>query len=152
MDRNRLWQFNGHWRGLVEQLRSRPGYSRSHWNIPMRRGHCKFYSKDRSAVENHCCSSYYLACAVNGVGSQHTTFTSCQNAACSNEFFLCWVDYTSERKRFVWANVIFVAYFILRGHDRHFLRLLLFLTGMICPLMQKHFLWLLLKCNALYCR
>ena len=24
---------------------------------------------------------------------QHTTFTSCQNAACSNEFFLRWVDY-----------------------------------------------------------
>ena len=96
--RNRLWQFNGHWTRLVEQLRSRPGYSRSHWNIPMRRGHCKFYSKDRSAMENHCCSSYYPAYAVNGVGRQHTTFTSCQNAACSNEFFL-------QRIVYDWGNV-----------------------------------------------
>ena len=39
------------------------------------------------------------------------------------------------RKRFDWANVIFAAYFILRGHDTHFLRLLLFLVRMICPLM-----------------
>ena len=29
----------------------------------------------------------------NEVGRQHTTFTSCQNAACSNEFILWWVDY-----------------------------------------------------------
>ena len=28
------------------------------------------------------------------VNMQHTTFTSCQNAACSNEFFLWRVDYT----------------------------------------------------------
>ena len=42
------------------------------------------------------------------------------------------------RKRFHWANVIFAAYFIPRGHDTHFLRLLLFLVGMICPLMQEH--------------
>ena len=68
------------------------------------------------------------------------TFTSCQNAACSNEFFLWRVDYTSEGKRFVFANVIFAAYFILRGHDTHFLQLLLFLVGMIWPLMQEHFL------------
>ena len=32
----------------------------------------------------------------NEVGRQHTTFTSCQNAACSNEFFFWRVDYTSE--------------------------------------------------------
>ena len=35
--------------------------------------------------------------------------------------------------------MIFAAYFILRGHDTHFLRFLLFLVGMICPLMQEHF-------------
>ena len=46
-------------------------------------------------MENHCCSSYYLA---YGVGGQHTTFTSCVNAACSDEFFLQRVDYD-------WANV-----------------------------------------------
>ena len=28
----------------------------------------------------------------------------------------------------------------LRGHDMHFLRLLLFLVGRICPLMQEDFL------------
>ena len=36
----------------------------------------------------------------NEVGRQDTTFTSCQNAACSNEFCLCRVDYTSKGKRF----------------------------------------------------
>ena len=40
---------------------------------------------------------------------------------------------------FSWENVIFVAYFILRGCDLHidFLRLL-FLVGVICRLMQEH--------------
>ena len=48
----------------------------------------------RSAMENHCCSSYYLAYAIckRGVGRQHRTFTSCQNAACSKIFFLQRVD------------------------------------------------------------
>ena len=41
-----------------------------------------------------------------GAGRQHTTFTSCQNAACSNEFFLWRVDYD-------WANV---HYFCLMFH------------------------------------
>ena len=38
------------------------------------------------------------------------------------------------------ANVILAACFLLRGHDTHidFLRLL-FLVGMICPLMQEQF-------------
>ena len=64
---------------------------------------------------------------------QHTTFTSCQNAACSNE---CISSLTgrlySGGKRFDWANLIFAAYFILRGRDKHinYLRLL-FLVGMI---------------------
>ena len=31
-----------------------------------------------------------------GVGRQHTTFTSSQNAACSNEYFLFRVDYALE--------------------------------------------------------
>ena len=40
---------------------------------------------------------------------------------------------------FSWENVIFAAYFILRVRDTHivFLRLL-FLVGVICPLMQEH--------------
>ena len=55
----------------------------------------------------------------NEVGRQHTTFTPCQNGACSNELLLWRVDYTSERKRFDWANGIFASYFLLRGHDTH---------------------------------
>ena len=86
----------------------------------------------------------------NEVSTQQTTFISCQNAACSNKFFLWQVDYTSEGKRLDWTNVIFAAYFILRGHDTHFLQLL-FLVCSICPLTQEHFLWPLLKCNALHC-
>ena len=54
-----------------------------------------------------------------GFGRQHTTFTSCQNAVFSNEFFCSGG-----------GSVIFAAYFILRGRDVHidFLRLL-FLVG-----------------------
>ena len=48
------------------------------------------------------------------------------------------------------VNVNFAACFILRGHDTRidFLRLL-FLFGMICPLMQEHFLRPLLKLKSL---
>ena len=51
---------------------------------------------------------------------------------------------------FEWVNVNFAGCFILRGHDAHidFLRLL-FLVGMICPLMQEHFLLPLLKRKSL---
>ena len=51
---------------------------------------------------------------------------------------------------FQWVNVNFAACFILRGLDTHidFLRLL-FLVGMICPLMQEHFLRPLLKRKSL---
>ena len=47
----------------------------------------------------------------------------------------------SGGKRFDRANLVFAAYFILRGHEKHieFLRLL-FLIGTIRPLTQKHFL------------
>ena len=34
------------------------------------------------------------------VGRQHTTFTSCQNAACSNEYFLLRIDYALEGSTF----------------------------------------------------
>ena len=42
--------------------------------------------------------------------------------------------------------------FVLRGRDTHidFLRLL-FLVDLICPLMQEHFLSLLLKRKSLHC-
>ena len=53
-------------------------------------------------------------CKKRGFGRQHTTFTSCQNAACSNELF-------SPTGR-----LCFGFYFILRDHDTYFdfLRLL----------------------------
>ena len=51
---------------------------------------------------------------------------------------------------FEWVNVNFAACFILRGHDTHIDFLwLLFLVGMICHLMQEHFLWPLLKRKSL---
>ena len=87
-----------------------------------------------------------------GVGRQHTTFTSCQNAAFSNEFCL-WRQgrLCPGGFSFNWENVIFCTYFILRGHDMHidFLRLL-FLVGMIFPLIQKHSLRLkkLIQCKS----
>ena len=58
-------------------------------------------------------------------------------------FFFQWVVSCCGGFRFNWENVIFAAYFILRGHDKHidFLQLL-FLVGVICPLMQEHSLWL----------
>ena len=34
------------------------------------------------------------------VGRQHTTFTSCQNAACFNEYFLLRIDYALEGSTF----------------------------------------------------
>ena len=58
----------------------------------------------------------------------------------------------SGGRRFDWANVIFAAYFTLRGRDKHInYQRLLFMVGMICPLMQEHFLWPLLKSKALQC-
>ena len=43
----------------------------------------------RPAIENHCCSSQYLAYEMSkyGISRQHKTFTSFQNVVCSNEFF-----------------------------------------------------------------
>ena len=51
---------------------------------------------------------------------------------------------------FDWVNVIFAACLILRGHDTHIDFLWLsFLVGMICPLMQEHFIWPLWKRKSL---
>ena len=54
-----------------------------------------------------------------GVSRQHTTFTSCQKAACSNEFFSLAGRLCSGGKSFGLANAIFAAYFTLRGRDTH---------------------------------
>ena len=39
------------------------------------------------------------------IGRQHTTFTSCQNAACSNKYFLFRVDYAQEGSTFWLSNL-----------------------------------------------
>ena len=79
--------------------------SRSHRNIRWcggnkcgtKRGHCKLYSKERHtgglADRLDGKSLLFQLLPACGVGGQHTTFTSFHNAACSNEFFLQWVDY-----------------------------------------------------------
>ena len=104
--------------------------SRSHRNIRLcggnkcgtKREHCKLYSKERHTGGlagrldgKPLLCSYYLAYGVSG---QHTTFTLCQNAACSDEHFSPlgrWVDYD-------WAKlmcIIFTACFTVRGRDMH---------------------------------
>ena len=81
-----------------------------------------------------------------GVGRQHTTFTSCQNAAFSNEFCLWRVDYALEGFVLTKKMCFFCTYFILRGCDMHidFLRLL-FLVGVICPLMLNVYICIAAK-------
>ena len=96
-------------------------------------------------------STNHLTECKKGAGRQHTTFTSCQNAACSKNCFLWWVYYILGSTLWIeWVNVNFAACFILRVHDTHidFPRFL-FLIGMICLLMQEHFLRPLLKRKSL---
>ena len=83
---------------------------------------------------------------------QHTTFTHAKMLLALMIFFSLTGRLCTGGKRFDRANVIFDAYFILRGRDTHinFLRLL-FMVGMISTLMQEHFLWPLLKSEALQC-
>ena len=57
--------------------------------------------------------------------------------------FFQWVFSCSGGFWFNWEKVIFASHFIMRGHDKHIDFLwLLFLVGVICPLMQGHSLWL----------
>ena len=52
--------------------------------LPTGFGKSLIYQMFVHAKSSHC----YLACVkLTGIGRQHTTFTSCQNAACSNELF-----------------------------------------------------------------
>ena len=78
-----------------------------------------------------------------GVGRQHRTFTSSQNAACSNECFLWRVDYALKEKGFNWGNVIFATciwYWEVVARMLIFCGSSLFLVGIICPLMHERFL------------
>ena len=84
----------------------------------------------------------------------YPTFTSCQNAACSNTFFFLWrVDYALEGSMFWLSKCDFSRLFNTERlwHAYWFPVVFEFLIGMICPLMQKHFLWPLSKRKALSC-
>ena len=81
-----------------------------------------------------------------GISRQHKTFTSCQNAACSNEFF-------SPAGR-LWLSKYAVC-FILRGCDT-LIDFLLFISGRHdlpsdSDASREHFLWPLLKRKLLHC-
>ena len=104
---------------------------------------------------HHCCYSYYLVYAVCKRGSLGNTWVLprakmmlvpmnffSSGRICSGGFFVL-----TEQ-----TCIIFAACFILRGLEKHvdFLRFM-FLVGIICPLMQEHFLWPLLKCKLPLC-
>ena len=57
----------------------------------------------------------------------------------------------SGGRSFDWANVIFAAYFVMRGRSTHIDFLLLLQVGMIWPLMQECFLCPHMKRKALHC-
>ena len=92
----------------------------------------KFLARLFRAALSPYASQSNLECKTR-VGRQHTTFTLCQNAVCSSEYFLLHVDYALEDLQFDGANfVIFATCFMLRGRDTHIDFLwLLFLVGMI---------------------
>ena len=80
--------------------------------------HHKEFFKFCATADSHC----YLACVKKGISRQHTTFTLCQNAACSNELFSLLSRLCFGGKRFDWAdwaNVNFGGLFYLRGCDTH---------------------------------
>ena len=89
-----------------------------------------------------------------GVDRQHTTFTSCQNAACSNNLFsfsltgrLC-----SGGKRCDWSNVIFAAYYTERSWHAYWFSVVIVSGRHDLPSDARAvFLWPLLKCKVLHC-
>ena len=106
--------------------------------------HAKSSSSSRTKADSHC----YLACVKTGIGRQHTTFTSCQNAACSNELFPVSGRLCFGAKRFDWANVNFGRLLNIFHTERSWHTYWFSLVGMICPLMQEHFLFSsLYKCK-----
>ena len=80
-------------------------------------------------------------CKKGGIGKQHMTFTSCQNAACSNKLFSLSDRLCFGGKRFDWAKVKF-GRLLNRFHtERSWHAYCFSLVSMICPLMQEHFLF-----------
>ena len=75
-----------------------------------------------------------------------------KNAACSNELFSLSSRLCFGGKRFDWANVNFGCLLNIFHTERSWHAYWFSLVGMICPLMQEHFLsWPLSKSKALYC-
>ena len=83
----------------------------------------------------------------------YTTFTSSQDIACSERFFFWRVDYALEGSLFWLSKCDFSCLFHTERswHAYWFSLVFEFLVFMICPLMQEHFLWPLLKHKALFC-
>ena len=75
-----------------------------------------------------------------GIGRKHTTFTSCRNAACSNELFSLSSRLWFGWKRFDWANVNFGRLLNIFHIEMSWHAYWFSLIGMICPLIQEHFL------------
>ena len=93
------------------------------WNVNELESFSRDYFSRRALIPY--ASQSDLRCKKRVV-RKHMTFTLCQSASCSSEYFLLQLFA-------LWANyVIFAACFILRGSDTHidFLRLF-FLVGMI---------------------
>ena len=82
----------------------------------------------------------------------YTTFTSCQNVACSNTIFFWRVNYALEGSMFWLSKCDFSRLFHTERswHAYWFSVVFEFLVFMICPLMQERFLWPLLKRTALF--
>ena len=79
--------------------------------------------------------------AKKAIGRKHTTFTSCKHAACSNELFSLSSRLCFGGKRFDWANVNFGRLLNIFHTERSWHTYWFSLVGMICPLMQEHFLF-----------
>ena len=87
------------------------------------------------------------------VNRQQTIFTSCQNAACSNEFFLLWVDYALEENALaeqMWS-LLLIFHTEMSWHTYWFSAVIVSGRHNYCPLMQEHLLWPLLKFNPVHC-
>ena len=125
------------------------------------RGHCNYYIQRKDDISG--LASWLKKILAVPIITWHTCMqcvkrgsvrnTLCQNAVCSNECFLSQVDYALEGFTF-WLSkcALFfplVSYWEFVTHILIFCSL--FLVCMICPLMQEHLLWPLLKRRVLHC-
>ena len=96
-----------------------------------------FVFKFCATADRHC----YLAWLKRGIGRKNTTqFTSCKNASCSIELFSLSGRFCFGGKRFDWANVSFSRLLNIFHTERSWHAYWFSVVGMICSLMQDHFL------------